>query len=240
MFLEQTHIPYQEQEPQLVISELTTLEELTQFWLSFRRNNGLSAPKPKTEQLLASAEARATLRDLAEDKPIHLYGAVDGDRIIGTGKLEVWTDEDEIKRGYLSHLTVDEEYRGKHVAKQITDRRIDAARELGCKFVDTKVFTENPIALVTKLNDGFFIRDIEFGENTAEWGAFVLSKPITEESPYDTDTSRSELRDVALTELETLEQMFETDWIGIDMKNLGDAKDNNPANWHMILEKRNV
>lgn len=218
-------------------AELTSEQDLTQFWLTFRRNNGLTDKDEAREQRTAALQAKQTLRNLDQNKPTHFFGIKAGEKMVATGKLEIRTKKDG-KHGYLAFLTVDEDRRGKGLAKQLTDARTDLARREGCTHIDTDVFTENPIALITKLNDGYTLTDLEFYGDNKEAGRFVLSKKIDDESEYDKkDGPLGELQEVELSDLSAIKNLLDRGWVGIDAKNLGDSKDKDPKQWKLIMEQ---
>lgn len=218
--------------------ELTTEEDLTEFWLSFRRNNPFVLQTPERERRYAAMQAKAELRNLQEqNKPTRFFGIKDSGKLVAASKLEIRAKNDE-KHGYLSMLTVDEDYRGQGLAKQLTDVRTDTARREGCTHIDTDVFTENPIALVTKLNDGYTIIDLEFYGDDKKAGRFVLSKKIDGESEYDKkEGSIGELQEVEMSDLSAIKNLLEQGWVGIDAKNLGDSKDKDTKQWKLIMEQ---
>lgn len=218
--------------------ELTTEKDLTEFWLSFRRNNPFVLQTPERERRYATMQAKAELRNMREqNKPTRFFGIKDDGRLVAASKLEIRTKDDE-KRGYLSMLAVDKDYRGKGLAKQLTDVRSDIARREGCTHIDTDVFTENPIALVTKLNDGYALTDLEFYGDNKEAGSFVLSKKIDNEPEYDKrEGPLGELQEVELSDLSAIKNLLDQGWVGIDAKNLGDSKDKDPKQWKLIMEQ---
>lgn len=217
-------------------TELTSEEDLTQFWLTFRRNNGLTMEDLAYEKQLAALQAKNTIRGLT-DNPAHFFGVKDGNKMVATGKLEIRKIDDE-KHGYLAFLTVDESHRGAGLAKQLTDARTETARREGCTHIDTDVFTENPIALVTKFNDGYTLTNLDFYGDSKEAGSFVLSKRINGEQEHDIRTGPlGELQEVPVSDLSTIKSMLENGWVGIDVKNIGDAKDRDPKQWTLIMEQ---
>ncbi|MFA5776631.1 MAG: GNAT family N-acetyltransferase [Patescibacteria group bacterium] len=218
--------------------ELTTEDDFTEFWLAFRRNNPFVLQTPERERRTAAMQAKAELRNMQEqNKPTHIFGVKDNGQLIAAGKIEIRTKDDE-KHGYLSMLTVDENYRGKGLAKQLTDVRMEIARDEGCTHIDTDVFTENPIALVTKLNDGYTLADLEFYGDDKKAGRFVLSKKIDGKPEYDKrEGPLGGLQELELSDLSAIKNLLEQGWVGIDAKNLGDSKDKDPKQWKLIMEQ---
>lgn len=218
--------------------ELTTEEDLTEFWLAFRRNNPFVLQTPERERRHATMQAKAELHSMQEqNKPTRFFGIKDGGRLVASGKLEIRTRDDK-KHGYLSMLTVDDDHRGKGLAKQLTDVRSDIARREGCTHIDTDVFTENPIALVTKLNDGYRLMDLEFYGDDKKAGRFILSTKIDGEPEYDKKEGPiGELQEVEMSDLSAIKDLLVQGWVGIDAKNLGDSKDKDPKQWKLIMEQ---
>lgn len=238
MFGEGRYIPPEAQEKQLTPPvELTSESDIIQFWLTFRRNNGLADKDGTREQRLATLQAKKTMQDLENNPSLHLFGIKEGESMVATGKLEVRTKPDG-KHGYLAFLAVDESQRGKGLAKKLTDVRTDMARQEGCTHIDTDVFTQNSIALVTKLNDGYALTDVEFYGDEQEAGKFLLSKKIEEEPEYDKkDGPLGALQEVSLSDLSTIKNLVEKGWVGIDAKNVGDAQEKDPKQWILIMEQ---
>lgn len=219
-------------------TELTSEQDIKEFWLAFRRNNGLIVGDPAHEDKTATLQAKQTLREQREGKPAHFFGIKNNEKIVATGKLEIRTKGNG-KHGYLSFLAVDENQRGKGLAKQLTDIRTDLARREDCEYVDTDVFTGNPIALVTKFNDGYTLTGLEFFSDDKQAGKFILSKKINGKPEYDKkDGALGELMEIQLSDLSTIKTLLDQGWVGIDTKNLGDEKDKDPKQWKLIMEKR--
>ncbi len=219
--------------------ELTTEDELAEFFLTFQRNNSLASGDEKRDKRSALYMAQQALREMeADEREYHFFGIEKEGKTAATAKLETYNDEEGIRRGYLSMLTVDSEYRGKGVAQSLRDICTDRARREKCQYINAHVFTENPIGLVTELNDGFAVVDLEFQDETQVAGGFIISKDIVHEPRYDRKQGPvGTLQEVNLSELRTIKKLLDSGWVGIDMKNLADAKDNNPENWQLVLEK---
>ena len=183
---------------------LNTEQDLVDFWSVFRRNNGMAVGDEKMEKRMALMQARQTLAQAESQAGInYFFGAKNGDKMVATGKLEIRHNIDGEKHGYLSFLTVDEEFRGRGVAKQLTDVRSDFAREAGCSYVDTDVFAENPVALVTKFNDGYFLTAIDLSDTAKK---FSLAKRIDgKEEKFDKKKGQmGEMQEVNLSDLEAV------------------------------------
>jgi ribosomal protein S18 acetylase RimI-like enzyme len=221
--------------------ELQTKEELTQFWLNFKKNNPFSPTSPKTETRMAQKQADAMISQIekeGENRTTFYYGVKDESSLIGTGKLEIKQYQDG-KHAYLSMLTVDDKYRGKGVAKELTDVRTEKAKQEGCTHIDTDVFSENAVALVTKLNDGYILNDIKFYDEKKSAGSLKLSKPIDDRAEYDKKTGElGDLQEIPLSDLIAIENLLKQGWAGIDAKNLDDEKNKDPKKWLLIMEKK--
>ncbi len=231
----QPHIAESPKE-EFVPTELTSEADLTQFWMTHNRNNNLSLSHPDRERRASMLKAQETLEEQRVNPTLHAFGVKDGETIIATGMFEVWEDPDNIKRGFLSHDTVDMAYRGKGIAKRLTDVRMQLAKEYDCPYVDCIVSAQNPIGLVTKFNDHFVLRDITFYLNTGDAEGFSLTKKLeTGTEPYK--EPEGELEEIPLTDLKTIEARLEEGWTGIDLKNQHDATDNDPHHWTLIMVK---
>lgn len=224
-----------------VPAELNTENELADFWTTFRRNNGIAGNDDKMEKRMVAMQAKQTLAQIESQAELgHFFGAKSGDKMVATGKLTIRVDSQGEKHGYLSFLTVDKEFRGQGVAKQMTDVRSGFAKDRGCRHLDTDVFAENPVALVTKFNDGYLLTAIDISDDSKK---FSLSKRIDgAEAKYDKKNGPlGELKEVGLAELEEIKDLLDQGYVGIDMKNIGSEENSeknvDPKKWVLILEK---
>ena len=217
------------------VSELHSVDDLTQFLLTFRRNNGIADVNEDRGKRMAAFEARKEVD--GNDTTAHFFGIKSEDVLIATGKLNVRPQIGDKKVGYLSFLSVDENFRGKGLAKQLTDARVDRARTEGCTYVATDVFTENPIALVTKFIDGYVLHDLEFYGEDGKAGKFILYKKIDGKEEYDKKNGPiGNVQEMELSDLVGIKTLIDQGWVGIDIKNIASSKDNTPKNWKLIME----
>jgi len=222
---------------QFIPKELSSAEDIAQLLLTFRRNNGISGQDTDRAKRQVMQQAQREIE--GDDRTAHFFGIKDGENMVATGKLNVRPPVGDKKVGYLSFLAVDEQYRGKGFAKQLTDIRTERARQEGCTHIQTDIFTENPIALVTKLNDGYTLTNLEFYGDEKKAGKFVLLKKIHGEREHDKkDGIPADLQEVGLSDLTEIYKLLKDgEWVGIDVKNTASADDTNPENWRLILEK---
>lgn len=210
--------------------ELKTEEEFIQYFLFLLKDDPGLAANSETALSLAQTLAKQQI----EFQTNHInqpasFAAYDGDKIVGIGQLIVQNN----KRGFLVGLNVDPQFRGQGVSKSLTDARIDCAKKIGCDYVDTNVASDNPLGLVTKFRDGFILT----GYNIAEV-CFILSKKINAEEDFDKHNGPlGELKEVSLADIASIENYTRQGWAGIDIKNIGNTKDDSPENWLLILEK---
>lgn len=219
-------------------TELTTEDELVDFWRTFYRNNDVNLPVNSREAILGST-ARKSLREQSEEKnPKHYFGITENEKVIATGMAKVLFFEG-VKYGYLGLQTVDKEYRGKGLAKKITDVSTEFAKKEGCTDLMASVICDNPIGLVTKFNDGFCLKRVElYDENDEDHASlFSLTKKIDNTTNYDRKEEVGELEEVLLSDLKIIEDRIKDGWVGIDIKNLGDVKDEDPNQWKLIMER---
>lgn len=217
--------------------ELTSEEDFIKFWLAFDRNNGLTLRDADQERRIATAHAQLSMRELKYQKaPIHFFGIKNKEDIIASGKLDIITVKDQ-KHAHLSLVSVDEKYRGKGVGKDLGYRMVEQAIKYGCTHIDTEVFTTNPISLVAQFKEGFVLVDLKFYGDDQQAGAFILSRKIEGEAEYDKKKEIGELEEVLLTDLFAIKTLLGQGWVGINIKNLGEAKDKDPGQWKLIMEK---
>ncbi len=223
--------------------ELTSLEDMTDFWLTFRKNNGLTIKDTEKELRMAHLQALETLEKIKAGNEI-FYGVKKDGKIIATGLLHLIPERTSIRKesnhswyAYLGLLTVNPEYRGKSIAKKLTEVRMERAKQEGAAGVTTHVFASNPRALATKFDDGFYVDHLNIQDD--ELIGFNLKKDF-KESYFSPDPKKGhlrELKEVNLSNHQSIREDEENGWRGIDIKNLGDAKDNDPTKWNLILEK---
>lgn len=221
-----------EAEPKSIPAELTTIEELTDFWLTVWRNNGVPNKDPARERQVAAVQAKQTMAEMVGGNPAYFYGIKDGQSLKAVGKLEIRSVGPE-KHGYQSSLAVMEKYRGQGLAQAITETQVAKAREHECTHLDADVFSRNAVGLVTKFNDGFALTGLTLYDETA--GKFELSKRISGQEPEK--PAAPEWIEAPLSDLKQIENYLHDGWIGVDLKNLGDVKDDDPDKWTVIFEK---
>lgn len=218
--------------------ELKTENDFVDFWSTFWRNNGLDSGSSDELKNSELKQARDTIASIAKEPGRYRYfGARDSERMVATGNVEIKVDNNGKKHGYLDRLTVDEKYRGKGMAKKITDVCSEYAKEVGCSYIDCSVNADNPTALVTKLNDGYLVTGLELFSND-EFGLFDVSKRLdNKDGGFDQKKGKiGNLLEVDLSDLKTINDLLSQGYVGIDVKNIGSKKDDNPKNWLLILE----
>ena len=237
---EQT-IPTTEKE-KLIPKELTSKQDLKDFWLAFRDRMGWKQDKagwekddPAEEQRIAAEVAERSIDEQKENKyPDQYYGIRDEKgEMFATGKLEFNMQEDG-KHGYLGLLTVREDHEGEERAKQLTDIRTKAAIEAECVCLDASVNTDNPTALVVKFKEGYCLSDFEAHPENPKKTWFNLHKRLDEEPKYG---KSKDLEKIPLTDLKTIQNFLNKDYVGINLNSLGDRKNTDPENWELVMEK---
>ncbi len=233
--MEYPHNPeIREIEPQP--TELHTEEELFELWSTYRRNNGITFPDPVKEEKAVRLQVKDTLKQLSKSKdPVHFYGLRENGRMVATGRVSFYQDNQNNKHGYLSLLTVDPEYRGRDIAGKMTETRVTKALTEGCTYIDTEVYADNAPALVTKFNDDFEVVAGRYDGD--ELYGFLLSKKIDTAAEVDQTGKAGIFAEAPLDDKEKLKELLESGWVGVDLKNLGDKDDKDPAKWVMIFEK---
>ncbi len=217
------------------VSELHSVDDLTQFLLTFRRNNGIADVNEDRGKSMAAFEAKRKVE--GDDATVHFFGIKSAEAMIATGKLNVRPQIGDKKVGYLSFLSVDENFRGKGLAKKLTDAREEKAKKEGCTHMATDVFTQNPVALVTKFKDGYILNELEFYGEDYDAGKFVLYKKIDGEESHDKKKGLvGTLQEVPLSNLQEIKKLLDQNWVGIDIKNVSNPENNDPTNWELIME----
>ncbi len=220
--------------------ELKTESDFIDFWATFWRNNGLDSEGNEDRKKRELELATYTANNITiEPARYRYFGARDNGRMIATGSVEIKVDKKGLKHGYLDRLTVDEKYRGKGMAKKVTDLCSDYAKEVGCNYLDGSVDVDNPIALVTKLNDGYLVTGLELTSfDDLDLGLFSISKRLGDESDFDKKKgTNGNLVEENMSNLRDIEDLLSQGYVGIDIKNIGSKEDNDPKKWILILEK---
>lgn len=222
--------------------ELTTAEELAE--LSHVHLGSYVGPKALERMgsgIKASAKIAAMKRSRNDTE--RYFGIRDENKkLVATAVLQIRAEGDK-KWGYLNSHSTNEPDRGQGLARQLTQKSIAVAREAGCTYVEADVVADNPRGLVTKLNDHFVITRVENRDNNPIHSRFQIMKPTEGNTAYDSirrgaPGETNKLEEVPLSNLSRIENLINNEqWVGIDIKNIGNAKDNDPTKWVLILEK---
>lgn len=170
------------------------------------------------------------------------YGITDMDsgEMAATGFLDIMKARDGEDQGWIKFLAVAPDLRGRGLAQQIKNRIEIMAREKGCSTLNCTVLVNNPLGLDVELKDGFIFTDLFFDKDE-NWKFFGYKRLDNIEDADKKNGPLGHMQEVKLSETETLkrlvDQSAEDQWAVIDIKNLGDNKNNNPENWALILEK---
>lgn len=107
---------------------------------------------------------------------------VDLDKPIGCIVSKIDTHRDCRKRGYIGMLTVNKEYRGQGIAKNLIEMTIDAMIESECDEIMLETEVENIVALHLYEKMGFIKMKRMFRYYLNEGDAFKLILPLTQKS----------------------------------------------------------
>ena len=83
----------------------------------------------------------------------HTYSLSDENDLLALGQIRMF----ENKRGHLSRIIVNPEYRGKGIGKIFCSKLIYTAKQLECKTISLNVNNDNEVALGLYKNLGFII-----------------------------------------------------------------------------------
>ncbi len=103
---------------------------------------------------LSAADAPERIQAYLERNPGSSFTAWDGDRLVGA----VLCGHDG-RRGYLHHLAVAPDYRGRGIGRQLASRCLQAMADLGIDKVHIVVFKNNKNALDFWQRTGWYTRD---------------------------------------------------------------------------------
>jgi ribosomal protein S18 acetylase RimI-like enzyme len=228
-----------EQETLQHVTELTTAEERLECMLEIRKNRGTNLADPKEELMAAQQTLDMAEEKAKQNKELLSFYAIrnDSGEIVGTAKLNIYNKDGE-KRAHLGRLTVKPEYRGKRLATALTNKTIETALANACETMDAEVDLLNPPALVSRLNDGFAIVDLNLELDEDGERCFSVIKRLRKEPGYDKKIgSLGEMQEICLTEAEKIQNLLRNGWVGIDTRNLEEKNDMDPKKWMLILEK---
>ena len=221
--------------------EVSSLEELLQFYQLAA--NGEEEDLKHVEENAKFATERAT-------NGSSYYFAVkkeggDGDgEIAGVLTMDLTRQASGSKEleGYIGDNATAKDSRGKGLASNLDKCAIEKAKELGCSKLWGYVKAENISSLVVRFNEGFVIDEIN---QPSKKGLFC--RVTLDLKPGDAGKKECEWQEVNLGELvdekqgrERLGELLKQGWVGVDLKNLAEATDNNPKNWVMIFERVKV
>lgn len=139
-------------------AKLSDAEDLARLYFQFW------VPHKKVDPLL-EFEKRTTLKDRIESakkdikkKNNYILVASEKEKIIGFIEFFIKKNENcfKIKKyGYLNSATTHKDYRGKGIAKALTNEALKFLKERGITHVRTNVYNVNKIAMKTWMNLGF-------------------------------------------------------------------------------------
>ncbi|MBU2542326.1 GNAT family N-acetyltransferase [Patescibacteria group bacterium] len=198
-----------------------TKENLVSFFTAFYKNQNMFEGDERRIDFYAKRMAEID----PEVENYRFYVVEKDGRKVGTGQLE-FLEVDGEKKAMLASLTVEEEergkkYDGKKISEMLTDVRIEKAKELGYKKVDTTIFSENPDkirALAIKFNQGYRMYKFEsypIRDDQKEMGAFWLEKNIEGEE----DEFGKEEVSLGLEDLKAISNQLESGWVGVRVEN---------------------
>ncbi len=170
--------------------------------------------------------------------------------IIGGAKIKKLTEEDARRLGLnkgpfsnqdgalLEYTVVREDYRNQGLLTELTQKRIDWAKERGIDYVCAEIAIDTPISAHTKIRDGFMFIDIRMPGAGISVPYFIAVKPLYQESKTaenEVNKEQPERKEVEVNEtsFEELRGLFDEGWVGVNIK-LGGESDA----WILILERQ--
>ncbi len=127
-----------------------------------------------------------------------------------SGSIQIFPGKKPTERaGILSGVYTAPEHRGKGLAKEITKRREEWARQLGLEKVRTTIFTNNISSLKSKLHDGYAIVSISPRGNS-----FTVEKKLVQSEPPE----YSETERVLVLDAQKITDMTKQGWVGLDIE----------------------
>lgn len=163
----------------------------------------------------------------------HVVILEDEENIYGVAYLSILSET-----AWLWAAVVNPQFRGKGIAKILTDKRIEIARELGCKEVEVEISAKNPHSLASKFSQGFILKSIDIN------GCFDLVKNLegNNREPFGSPL------EVPLSNETLIRKVINEGYYGVDIKNtytvneeikITDPSDMDPTHWTLIFVKTN-
>ncbi|OGH88495.1 MAG: hypothetical protein A3J93_04500 [Candidatus Magasanikbacteria bacterium RIFOXYC2_FULL_42_28] len=235
------------EEEKFIAVELSGLEELKELKLLEYKNFKLNDRNALLNDIIAEDSARKALREIKmTEGRTSFFGIRRGGKIVAGGVLAVaaWYDG-HAPEAHLYSTNVAPEWRGKGLAQILIDARVEKARQFGCQVITVDNEAKNPIGLVSKFNGGFILNGV--AQDEQKNNLFELSRNIDDHSDADndrkkikTDSPKPQWHEIELDNIEAIKFWLsqKPKWVGVDIKNLGAADDNDPKNWVLIMENK--
>jgi len=237
--LESREIPRNLSEVEDVVSEIDLQHFFEALYRNYNDQATTSAEANKRQAAITAKKAKQKLEETSGKKYYYAISDTDSVETVATGFLDIVEPDKGQSQGWIKFLTVNSELRGRGLAAKIKSRIEKTARDKGCDRLNCTVLADNPLGLEVELKDEFIFTDF-----FSEHGGFKFFGYKRLDGVEDADRKKGplgEMKEVAMSDTSALKKMVDQDakekWAVIDIKNLGDKKNNDPDNWILILEK---
>lgn len=170
----------------------------------------------KADKALSEMQAREENEENKNKFPqSHYFGVYDGDKMVGTGEVEISRKKNKKKSAYLCHLTVDPGYRTKQVSIRLGEVQAELAKREGCEFMTALINTRNLPIIKQALNNGFYIGEvINYRKKEPRWSEFKIFKKVDEQIQDGNLDKVSEVVQVPLFNIEDIENRLNEGFVG--------------------------
>ncbi len=180
----------------------------------------------------------------------------DEGQIIAGAKVKMLDDEEKVRLGLersgfedqigalLEYAAVEEEYRNNKLLVNLTQKRINWAKERNATYVCSEAEITNPISIYTKIRDGFVLTSVQEPAPGATHPYFVEIKSLKKlekngASKKNSNDHIPEWKEVVVTaeSFEELKKLFTDGWTGVDIKGASEEPEKLTVPWTLIMER---
>ena len=180
-----------------------------------------------------------------------VFIAKDNEQIIAGAKIKMLDETEKVRLGLdqgdfekqngaiLEYTAVKEEYRNKGLLADLTNKRIDWAKEHGATYICSEAEMINPISVYTKLRDGFVLVGVREPCDGIPHPYFVEVKKLNLNDNETTSDFKPEWKEVIVTaeSFDELKKLFAEGWIGVDIKSSSEGSEVLSVPWILVMEK---
>lgn len=208
--------------------ELTAPADLRDF-LFFYIKQKMPWASPRQQDREVEARLGMLFEDPEELRHDHHVAIKKDQEIVAIGRVRP-RNRNESRWGNIADLSTADDYKGNELAVKIIGELERVAKdEEGCVGLYAEVVRDNPIGLVPEFQSGLILVGLDMNTFHVE-KKFSHAKEEGGQKPVWQETKLNDARKIR--------ELLREGWYGVDIKNIGDAKNNKPADWKLIFEKK--